>query len=708
MVEDSNIQIMRNDAVDGQIISQLREILESYNKVHTDENSRQYVRTLFDSLRTAFAQVLNEKGTQDVVIKWSFPKPSWAFVPWIAFLDKKNEENMTSGIYGCILFKSNMSGVYLTLIQGITQYKDLPKNERIKQLNAKNTQVRKKLNYLSTHGFSLDDKIDLLAPPGSVGEGYDKGTILYKYYPKESLPEQASLIRDIQTVVDAYRIFSAEEKQLKFETTVHDPTVYKKGSDMPDPEISFLDYLGQRGFVFEKEVVVSFLLSLKVKPFVILTGPSGCGKTKLAQLFAQFQAERDGKKDRDFIVMDVKVGKSANHEGWTFPRNEFFNYYPELRKYQGSYDIEVDGIRARGDIELLTRLFYESNEKIKKRLEELAKIDPSRRVTLKIFVPSNGNSTYEIVPVGANWTENRHIVGFYNLLTKDYQRTKALDLILKAQMKENERIPCFLILDEMNLSHVERYFADFLSAIESDEKIPLHSNSEENTVPSDIRLSPNLSIIGTVNVDETTYMFSPKVLDRANTIEILAGSISDYMLGCTKQYEIIGNMAYLENPLIDATELRSLTVCQIKGLFGVTNVANGLFWDEYCKELERFQKNLREAGLDFGFRVVNEISRYLLAAWRFEGKPNVWDNWQHYFDMQIKQKMLPKIHGSERALGGLIENLFHLCVSGPISKPPREYTSEELAENAQYYSSAVKLREMDSMLYRHRYVSFTR
>ena len=72
----------------------------------------------------------------------------------------------------------------------------------------------------------------------------------------------------------------------------------------------------------------------------------------------------------------------------------------------------------------------------------------------------------------------------------------------------------------MNLSHVERYFADFLSGFESNEEIHLHNNSDEIKIPKRIRLPNNLFVIGTVNVDETTYMFSPKVLDRANVIEI--------------------------------------------------------------------------------------------------------------------------------------------------------------------------------------------
>ena len=93
-----------------------------------------------------------------------------------------------------------------------------------------------------------------------------------------------------------------------------------------------------------------------------------------------------------------------------------------------------------------------------------------------------------------------------------------IDLILQAKL--NKKIPYFLILDEMNLSHVERYFSDFLSVMESKEKIPLYADGNlDNGIPSKLEVPANLFIIGTVNIDETTNMFSPKVLDRANTIE---------------------------------------------------------------------------------------------------------------------------------------------------------------------------------------------
>lgn len=130
-----------------------------------------------------------------------------------------------------------------------------------------------------------------------------------------------------------------------------------------------------------------------------------------------------------------------------------------------------------------------------------------------------------IVPVGADWTDNTKMFGFYNPLEEKYVSTPALDFILQAI--KNPEIPYFLILDEMNLSHVERYFSDFLSAMESDEEIPLYRLSKDKEIdeeqseeiPEKIKLPKNLFVTGTVNIDETTYMFSPKVLDRSNVVE---------------------------------------------------------------------------------------------------------------------------------------------------------------------------------------------
>lgn len=145
------------------------------------------------------------------------------------------------------------------------------------------------------------------------------------------------------------------------------------------------------------------------------------------------------------------------------------------------------------------------------------------------LAPEEGQlAAYALIPVGADWTGNDNILGYPDGLdATKYVTRPALDLIQRAAQPENSGYPHFLILDEMNLSHVERYFADLLSLIESGETTELYRpgvNVDGETqfradVEPILRLPPNLFIIGTVNVDETTYMFSPKVLDRANVIE---------------------------------------------------------------------------------------------------------------------------------------------------------------------------------------------
>ena len=159
-------------------------------------------------------------------------------------------------------------------------------------------------------------------------------------------------------------------------------------------------------------------------------------------------------------------------------------------------------------------------------------IEVARKVCLK--QPIGEAADYEVVAVGADWTDTRPLLGYENILgaSPSYTVPKALDLIIRAS--RNPDRPFFLILDEMNLSHVERYFSDFLSIMESKKidieasTIKLHANKDGmpstdgnvgGKVEQRIQWPDNLFVIGTVNIDETTHMFSPKVLDRAHVIE---------------------------------------------------------------------------------------------------------------------------------------------------------------------------------------------
>jgi 5-methylcytosine-specific restriction protein B len=86
-------------------------------------------------------------------------------------------------------------------------------------------------------------------------------------------------------------------------------------------------------------------------------------------------------------------------------------------------------------------------------------------------------------------------------------------MVLKAH-KEREK-PHFVVFDEMNLARVEYYLSDYLSGVESRKEIPLHNRVDLIDIPKTVTIPPNLYVIGTVNVDETTHSISDKVLDRA-------------------------------------------------------------------------------------------------------------------------------------------------------------------------------------------------
>ena len=275
---------------------------------------------------------------------------------------------------------------------------------------------------------------------------------------------------------------------------------------------------------------------------------------------------------------------------------------------------------------------------------------------------------YRIVAVGADWTTNENLLGYQDALRPEIYRKPtngALDLMLRA--RDDAERPYFLILDEMNLSHVERYFADMLSAIESGEPIALHSATEDLPggdgdtlhVPARLALPKNLFIVGTVNVDETTYMFSPKVLDRGNVIEFRATA------------------EQIESFLDDPQPIRMDALAHKGAGYGAAFVvaasgaapsladlpasihADGAQCaaDLKARMVEAF-KALAPIGAEFGFRTALEIARFVAFHATLTGP-----GWQFSaaLDAQVYQKLLPKLHGSERRLGPVLKALEDFC-----------------------------------------------
>ncbi len=341
-----------------------------------------------------------------------------------------------------------------------------------------------------------------------------------------------------------------------------------------------------------------------------------------------------------------------------------------------------------------------------------------------------------VVAVGADWTDNRQVVGFLNPLqtvdgqpngTPIYETTPILDLLLHANHEEHRNKPHVLILDEMNLSHVERYFADFLSAMELEDKenaLKLHSAGLAKTregadVRGSINFPENLFVIGTVNIDETTYMFSPKVLDRANVIEIHAeeGALEAFLKG-TAAAGGVEERDYGISFLDLAREIRS----EEPDAARVPLLPDALKNAAADRLMELFRIMKRGRG-EYGFRTGREVLAYLRTAHFLtpEAERADWaapdGKWLEALDAQILQKILPKLHGSRTRLAPLLGALATYCATGteayamehfPESDNPakRSLKNANATGTLKFPNSYQKLERMIGVLVEEQFVSF--
>ncbi|MBN8449278.1 MAG: hypothetical protein J0M13_09785 [Candidatus Accumulibacter sp.] len=378
--------------------------------------------------------------------------------------------------------------------------------------------------------------------------------------------------------------------------------------------------------------------------------------------------------DRHSVIVDafVKVINDYLQVSRTMPSNPapFMQLERDLSSLATSSanDISVAGLNLQEGI--LGRLVASL---LTKRLLILTGLSGSGKTKLgHAFAAwiAESDTQYRVVAVGADWTTNENLLGYQDALRPEIYRKPnngALDLILRA--RDDAARPYFLILDEMNLSHVERYFADTLSAIESGEPIALHSATEDLSggdgdtlpVPPRLTLPKNLFIVGTVNVDETTYMFSPKVLDRANVIEFraTADQINAFMddpqpirMAALAHKGAGYGAAFVAAAAGDAPRLAELPKTIHPD--GAQCAA-----DLKARLVEAFQA-LEPIGAEFGFRTAFEISRFVAfhatltgAGWQFNDA----------LDAQVYQKLMPKLHGSERRLGPVLKALEGFCTT---------------------------------------------
>ncbi len=248
------------------------------------------------------------------------------------------------------------------------------------------------------------------------------------------------------------------------------------------------------------------------------------------------------------------------------------------------------------------------------------------------------DAKYKMIPVRPDWSDPSDLLG-HNDLSGSFISGKMLDFIRETEQDPNNK-PYILCLDEMNLARVEHYFSDILSIIETRKIVDDHINTEFIKPGNGecFMFPENLYIVGTVNMDETTFPFSKKVLDRANTIEF-----NEVNLTSAPTKSDVEKLPQ-QNDFLRANYV-TLADCGENEL--ITTV---------CNNLVEINKVLKESNAHVGYRVRDEIVFYMLnnAESGLLEEDNAMDN-------AIMQKILPRIQGSSKGVKDILNGLAEIC-----------------------------------------------
>lgn len=407
------------------------------------------------------------------------------------------------------------------------------------------------------------------------------------------------------------------------------------------------------------------------------------------------------------------LGKSPKDYSSTEERNDDF-----AKRFDGIVPIkDKNVVDINEDVELVSEEYsYISAIKTKpflilggfsgtgksQKVKELAFATCPCDGVLNVSETSPGN--YLLVSVKPNWHDATDITGFRSSVNRNYYVTDFMRFLVKAKQYEEQHVPFFVCLDEMNLAPVEEYFADFLSVIESRKrcadgrivtdaivpasvfndtdyaddfnifmKLGLETTNPDwkaddiSALPADeqaqafvrqdiveelmrdgLTIPSNVVIIGTVNMDDTTNSFSRKVIDRAMTFETIVGKFDkDYFVGDVA-------LNYVKNPrngeLFLSDEVRATQMIE-ENRFILT--------DEEQEKIVSFINNINEdlegSPFKISYRILNETILLYRSKKRIEEIMKVDGGFEEgvvfktdlntIFDDILMQKVLPRIEG---------------------------------------------------------------
>ena len=646
----------------------------------------------------------------DIEVKGSCGTGSWTYYPWIAIFNPNITRTIQEGVYIVYLFSEDMKRVYLTLNQGYTNLKkQLGSKESKTQMIKTRNDIR---NSLDKKEFIADNELKIGKPE------YEDGCIFYKEYKFSNLPTNEVLIKDLQSMINIY-----EEYYHKFEVEEKEDNVIK----------DFIDTIkSQRMNKSYKIALLScFIDDNRIKKYVTYNEIYKGVKA----YYSDLKHKQDMKDKTDFELWDEKkyISEMKANPMRYLPEKYFiqndsdetYSLSNDIQEYtndssfvqmfkeaveflENKYYWKKEGeivrenkITDKNSKEMIEYIYsyitskgYEYEKELISNLYLSLKTKPfvilagisgtGKSKIVRLFAESLGatveNNQFNMISVRPDWNDSTELIGYKNLEGK-FIKGKLTQIIEEAS--QNLDKPYFVCLDEMNLARVEYYLSDYLSVIESrrkvDDKIVTDKLIYDSEIDEEETLSlpENLYIVGTVNMDDTTFQFSRKVLDRANTIEFSEVNLENLFGENLTEYNLDENIE-VYNDFLKSTYLKNIDIEEDYRNYAI----------EINKKIIEINNILKKSQKQFAYRVRDEILFYMIE----NKKANLLDE-NEAFDYQIMQKVLPAISGSENSVKETLVNLFNFVCEKEILNDSDIDEAEQFlsSQNVKYKKSAEKI-----------------
>ena len=687
----------------------------------------------------------NFKTEIPVLLEYFFPKGTYKIkgsigqgrvtqCPWIAIMHSNETHSTQEGVYIVFLYSEDLKKIYITLAQGVTkstQDSIVAKRDQIRSTLSFDSELLKEYNELKISNPQYNNSA-IYSNEWPINDNIRCLDIVYKFKEayEEYIATKDSLQMTANTKTPRHWLYAPGEKARKWDECkeknllllgwdpLGDFSQYKSVDEIFEALKDNYDNGNDNSFRNDKLAIWQFMKEMNVGDIVYakdgINKIIGKGIIEGDYVYNSLREEyKNSRKIRwvntgnwstDFqlprkTLTRFEVGDKTisqietliNSKTLIIPQKDF------------SINSIIEYINETGLLyspSLIKRFAFSL---MAKRFLILSGLAGSGKTQLALAfakaLVEDKEKQMCVVSVGADWTNREPLLGYPNALKAgEYIKPEngVLDLLIEANKPENASKPFFLILDEMNMSYVERYFADFLSAMESHEPIALwkdcnnESDSCGNDVPEKIGLPDNLFIIGTINVDETTYMFSPKVLDRANVIEfkISIDEMTEFLDGI-RQVDCSSICSKAAGMGADFVKLANSKE------FGGEQVATDT--------LKAFFTELKSVNAEFGYRSATEIFRFISQAHKNDDTAEKM-NKEEVLDAAILQKLLPKLHGSRKKLEPALKGLWKLCFD-PSIKDTMQIARENI-DKAIYKESADKIFRMYESAYANGFTSF--